>query len=68
MLATFRIVQNLFNLEFRARRTHRRGAEDAEGAQRILMLKPLRFLRVLCACGGESFPLHAQVQLNSAPL
>jgi hypothetical protein len=39
------------------------GAEFAEGAQRLQLCnlkserskrKPLRFLRVLCACGGES--------------
>jgi len=53
--------QGLFILECIETRIHRRGAEDAEGAQRKTMLKPLRFLRGLCASAVNNPLPYAQV-------
>jgi hypothetical protein len=32
------------------------------------MHKPLRFLRELCACGGELTFLHAQVEIETSSI
>jgi hypothetical protein len=54
-----------FLIECKERDIHRRGAEDAEGAQRR-RFNSLRNLCVLCVCGGESLPAFTHLRFGKA--
>jgi hypothetical protein len=57
----YRTVTEFSPLSIQPLRLTAADAEDAEGAQRNAMHKPLRFLCELCACGGELPKFYAQV-------